>query len=185
MNEELQEPFNVSEELQKAIDIALGKIENRSFSERNPELGKMVNCKVCGTRHRVNERKCEQKFTYSVGDYELFREDENGELVPDYRTCMRPNERQTKRQVAGAAAFKGKRLKSHHSKVQLQFIERTRKVFLELGFDPDEKDKEVFEKNLQRARVLAAREIRRERELNDRRIRIEQDLSRRINKGLI
>src|SRR6266404_7287931 len=96
--------INVVGDLQKAINAVLFAIQDRSFSGRNPELGKMVNCRVCGTRHRLNERKCEQKFTYSVGDYEYFREDEKGDLVPAYRTAMQPDEKPTKRQVQGAAA---------------------------------------------------------------------------------
>ena len=202
--------LSVSEELQKAVSDALTVLEDRSFAGRNPELGKMVNCRVCGTRHRETDNtyreihdesgkigvqimsvlraKCAQVFTYRVGDYELFREDEKGELVPAYRTAMRPDEKPTKNQLHGApkmANFSMPRYHPHPSKIKLQFIERTRKIFLELGFDIDEKNKELFEKNLQRARVLAARELRRERELSDREVRRRQDQSRRINKGLL
>jgi len=176
--------------LQEAIDAALAQIEGRSFSARRPELGKMVNCQVCGLRHRVNERKCEQVFTYRVGDFEYFREDENGVLVPDLRTAVHPDEKPTKKQVVGAAAFAKKRFHPHPSKVKLQFIERTRLVFETLGFalergekqTPDEFNTE-FQKNLQRARVVAARQIRKEREFADREVRRRQDQSRRINRG--
>jgi hypothetical protein len=71
---------------------ALKEVAGRSFSGRHPELGKMLNCKVCGRRHRESEmvkkriaiqtergvvketvsfmlrHKCEQVFTYSVKD---------------------------------------------------------------------------------------------------------------------
>ena len=46
---------------------------------------------IASRRHRENERKCEQVFTFSVGDYEIFREDEKGDLVPAYRTCVQPD----------------------------------------------------------------------------------------------
>jgi len=157
---------------------------NRPFSQRHPELGKMINCQVCRSRHREHERKCEQRFTYTVNGYEYFRADENGNKVPDYRTCVQPNERPTVRQQVGRAAFAKKRFHPHPSKIKLQFIERTRAVFTRLGFATDS-DKETFEKNLQRARVLAARDIRREREFSDREIRRRQDQSRRINAGLL
>jgi hypothetical protein len=193
MTDELK-PFNISEELAKAIAATTKTIEGRSFSERHPELGKMVNCRVCGTRHRANEKKCEQVFTYRVGDYEYFREDEQGLLVPDYRTATRPDEKPTRNQYNGAPRmmnFSMPRYHPHPSKVKLQFIERTRKVFEELGYPLERAEKEEikdfqeqFEKNLQRARVLAAREIRKERELSDREIRRRQDQSRRINRGL-
>lgn len=186
------EPFNVSEELRKIIDAALNKIENRPFSGRHPELGKMMNCPICRTRHRENEKKCEQRFTYTVNGYEYFREDETGELVPDYRTAVRPDEKPTKRQVMGAAAFAKKRIKPHPSKIQLLLIEYTRAAFEAAGFPTERGENETpndfkaaFEKNLQRARVLAARRIRRERELRDRAARRRADQSRRINRGLL
>jgi hypothetical protein len=176
--------FVVSEELRKAVEGFIQTSSTRTFSERHPELGKMVNCAVCGTRHRQNERKCEQVFTSRIGDYELFRENEKGELVPDYRTCIEPGTKPTKRQVVGAAAFAKKRLKQHPSKIKLLLIQKTRRIFEEHHFELDG-TKEQFEKNLQRARVLAAREIRREREFADRKVRRQQDLSRRINRGLL
>ena len=186
------ELFTPDAELQKAVADALAKIESGSYSERHPELGKMVNCQICGIRHRVNERKCEQIFTYRIGDYEYTREDKEGNIVPDYRTAIPLDEKPTKRQVMGAVAFKGKRIKPHLSSVKLQFVERTRAVFSRLGF-PVEREKkqtiaeftEQFNKNLQRARVVAAREIRKEREMSDRKYRRHQDQSRRINAGLL
>jgi hypothetical protein len=194
MTDELQvpqpEPFKISEELRKVIDAALNKIKGRSFSGRNPELGKMFKCQACGLRHRG--KQCEQVFTYKVKDYEYFREDENGLLVPDFRTAVRPDEKPTKRQVMGAAAFKKKRYHPHPSKIKLLLIEYTRAAFTAAGFPTERAENELpddfkaaFEKNLQRARVLAARRIRRERELRDRDVRRHQDQSRRINAGLL
>ncbi len=185
------EPLTASEELQAVVTETLKKLQGRSFSQRHPELGKMVNCQVCKTRHRTSERKCEQVFTYRVGDYELYRRDAKGDLVPDYRTSMRPDEKPTKRQVVGTAAFKGKRLRPHPSKFNLQLVQRTRSIFLGFGYSVEDKiptekaELEKFEKDLKRARVLAARQIRRERELSDREIRRRQDQSRRINQGLL
>lgn len=197
MTDELQpvqevqpEPFVVSPELQVALDFAEKTIQGRTFADRHPELGKMVNCRVCGTRHRLNERKCAQVFTYTIGDYEYFRENEKGELVPDYCTAIRPNEKPTQKQMMGQATFAKKRFHPHPSRVKLQFIERTRQVFEEMGFplERGEKEeikdfKETFEKNLQRARVEAARRLRRERELSDRAYRRRADEARRINHG--
>ena len=40
---------------------ALASIEQRPFTDRNTNLGKMINCDVCGTRHRQAIR-CEQKI---------------------------------------------------------------------------------------------------------------------------
>jgi hypothetical protein len=46
--------------LQIAVDQFEQAFRDRSFSERNPELGKMIKCDGCGLRHRssiIHERK--------------------------------------------------------------------------------------------------------------------------------
>lgn len=61
MNEEIL----TDEQIQKCADKTLLKLnlilakenfekafKQRSFSERNPELGKMIKCQLCGQRHR-------------------------------------------------------------------------------------------------------------------------------------
>jgi hypothetical protein len=176
--------INVVGDAQKAINAVLFEIADRPFSGRHPELGKMVNCQFCDSRHRKNERQCEQVFTYTIGDYEYFREDDKGELVPDYRTATRPDEKPTRGQVMGRASFARKRLKPHPSKMKLLFIQKTREVFSQLEFSLDDKAAN-FQENLQRCRVLAARDIRREREFKDRAVRRRADRSRRINLGLL
>lgn len=191
-----EEPFVPTPELLAEIDTAFKVLRNRPFSERHPELGKMINCQFCNTRHRQNERKCEQKFTNVAGDFEYFREhldEKTGEivLVPDLRTAQRPFEKPTKRQVNGALAFQKKRHHPHPSKIKLQFIERTRKIFEERGFALEKADEqtgeqfnEQFQKDLHRARIVAARQLRKERELSDRELRRRRDQARRINLGL-
>lgn len=52
---------SVHTELQDAISNFRKTFSERSFSQRHPELGKMINCHVCGTRHR-SAQVCEQKF---------------------------------------------------------------------------------------------------------------------------
>jgi hypothetical protein len=144
----------------------------KPFAARHPELGKMVNCQYCNRRHRLFERPCKQVFTYTMKDengklMEQYRMDEEkNELVPDYRTAMRPDEKPKKGQVVGRAAFAKKRLKPHPSKIKLLFIQKTREIFSQLGFSLDDKA-ENFKENLQRCRVLAARDIRQEREFRD------------------
>jgi len=206
------------------IEAALKEVRGKSFSGRNPALGKMVNCPQHGFRHRKfeynNVTGCEQVFTYSVKDkdgrlYEQFREEivtdpdgvegPNGEvpkkvtLVPDYRTAVPHDEKPTVKQIVGAAAFVKKRFKPHLSKTKLKFVERTRKVFVEEGFYlldvKSDKYKELapdvqalvgkdFEEDVQRARVIAARQIRKESRLDRRKYRRLRDQARRINLGL-
>lgn len=78
---------------------ALDAIYSRSFSGRHPELGKMVNCQICDSRHRENERKCEQKFV------------KKGQLVPPAGLTSL-----TMRQVVGAARFAKKRIRPHSNR---------------------------------------------------------------------
>jgi len=47
--------------VQQAVMDALTGIRQRPFADRNTSLGKMINCDVCGTRHRQGIR-CEQKI---------------------------------------------------------------------------------------------------------------------------
>jgi hypothetical protein len=82
---------------QAAAEQALQEIRDRSFSGRNPHLGKMVNCPFCNLRHRQNERKCEQKFAEEDGIV-------YGALVPPEGLTQL-----TKRQIFGARAFAKKR----------------------------------------------------------------------------
>ena len=187
---EEQKPFEVSAELQAAVDSALGTIQGRSFSQRRPELGKMVNCKLCGRRQRqiqelrthnstdgvkraskfVGTVSCEQVFTYRAGDYELFREEENKEtgevkLVPAYRTALQPDVKPKKRQVVGAAAFTKKRIKPHPSKLKLRLIEVTREVFAKKGFPLEG---ENFQLDLAKARLIAGFRAEAERRYRNR-----------------
>ena len=180
--------INVLSAEQQKLNAAIADFNtqqyNRSFSERHPKLGKMIKCAICLYRHRANERGCGQVFTFRVGDYEIFREDEKGDLVPAYRTCVQPDSKPTMKQIVGAAQFKKKRLKQHPNKGKLQFIERVRTVFeyeltnYELGTEAQ------FDARLKRARVVARRQLHAERELRDRAVRRQQDQSRRINLGL-
>jgi hypothetical protein len=207
---------------QAELDAATKEIASRSFSKRHPELGKMINCAVCGRRHRsvdstyrnvVDEEnnvsagaqlmtvraKCEQAFTYTVKDkegrsYRQYREveGENGEVevTPDYRTAVPANAKPTMRQINGRPnrpnQFVGPRYNPHPSKIKLLFIQRVREVFEELGFElvdaksdefkaltPDEQKAkaEKFHKELHRARVVAARQIREEFRANRKRRR--------------
>jgi hypothetical protein len=186
------EPFVPSEALQAAIDEAMLKIAQRAWEERYSKLGKMKKCQVHGFRHRefeFNNKGCEQVFTYHVkdekGEYAQYREDEKGEMVPDYRTAVRPDEKATKEQLMGAATYAKKRFHPHYSKIKLLFIERTREVYDKLKFvhnllgTPP-----ATASRLQRARVIAARQIRKEREVRERAARRRADQSRRINRGL-
>lgn len=197
-----------AEELAAAED----EIRGRSFSARNPHLGKMMNCGVCHLRHRAAQ-KCEQRFTNRVGDYEEFKEEKNeaGEvkLVPAYRTSIEAainsldgkggyHDKPTPKSVVGAATFAKKRHHPHPSKIKLLFIERVRDVYTawddkfqknlerveneELKGKIEETYNSQFKNRLHAARIVAARKIRKVRESRDRVLRNITKDSRGINR---
>jgi len=195
---------------EKLVAAALAIIRDRSYSARRPELGKMVNCLQHGFRHRQFEfnplKGCEQVFTCRVKDengreYEQFREElvtdpegqkgPNGEvpkkvtLVPDLRTAIPVNRQPTMKQFVGRKTFEKRRFHPHHSKIKLQFIERTRVVYDQLKSVINLLgDKRATRSKLEQARIVAARQLRKERELSDREYRRRTGVSRRINRGL-
>jgi len=172
------------------LSAATVEIGGRSFSGRHPELGKMVNCAVCGLRHRTIN-KCEQRFTYKVKDkdgrlYSQYREvEKDGEvsLVPDYRTAIPADQKPTQRQISGPPPrpnqFVGPRYNPHYSKIKLQFIQKVRAVYdawyslfqtnlvritdEDLHKKVEETYNSQFKDRLHSARVVAARQIRKER----------------------
>jgi hypothetical protein len=90
--------------LDKAISDFKESQESKSFSQRHPELGKMINCAVCGLRHR-DRVVCNQRFAlYEDG-------------------TERVNEH------VGNSIFNKKRFHPHPNKRNLQLIERTRYNF--------------------------------------------------------
>ena len=88
--------------INKAIADAVNTIRSRSYSERHPELGKMINCPVCSTRH-YSSKVCEAKYAAEAAE--------------------------TVRGVYGAAAFSKKRFHPHPNKRGLLLIEKTRELY--------------------------------------------------------
>lgn len=216
MNDEIVTPVPQAEPefkstlTQAQLDAATAEIVGRLFSGRHPELGKMINCVVCGLRHRT-ANKCVQNFTYTVKDkdgrsYQQYREvEENGEvkLTPDYRTAIPANEKPTRRQISGPPQrpnqFVGPRHNPHYSKIKLQFIERVRAVYdawysffqanlarvtnEDLHKKVEETYNSQFKDRLHSARIVAARQLRKERREGSRAVRLMQRESRQINRG--
>jgi hypothetical protein len=103
----------VSEIVEQALAEVAARKAGLSFSGRNPDLGPMIKCHVCGTRHRRNERKCEQNITTPTP--------------------------QTKRGILGAAMFAKKRIKPHLNQRKLQFVDLVRRLLPEEYTEEDMK----------------------------------------------
>jgi hypothetical protein len=56
--------------IQELVDKTLLDLTKRSFSGRNPELGKMFKCQVCKMRHRGQQ--CEIKYAASTEDTDRY-----------------------------------------------------------------------------------------------------------------
>jgi hypothetical protein len=136
MTTEENVPFVASPELLEAAKAAVAAIEARPSAQRHP-MGKMINCLVCGERHRevghtafvekfdptgkktvtVEQitTRCVQKFTSTYGNqhdgYQMLKEvedaDGNVSMVPALRTFGEDGERPTLKQVVGAPRKQG------------------------------------------------------------------------------
>jgi hypothetical protein len=97
-----EQKFDVRQEVAQAIAKFREALPERSFSGRHPELGRMINCKVCGRRHRAIP-ECVERV-----------------LIPTAKT---------RKGALGAATFVKKRLQPHHSHRLLRLVQLTQDLF--------------------------------------------------------
>ena len=161
----------------------------KSFSERYPELGKMINCYVCGLRHRA-AKVCTP--VYATSKTETV-EAEDGSIVPAPMMASQL----TRKGVYGAEHCKGRILK-HRNRWGLMVLDRATQYYRkEMSFYPsiaaDKEDATAEEKKsnqefrdkigkqaLSRAlNILRAARTARRRTL----FKITRE-SRRINRGI-
>ena len=124
----------------QALNAAVAKtwaaLRARTFSARNPQLGKMIKCQFCGRRHRENlliagiQYACIQQF---AKPRYMFTTTEAGEIIPVPQE-NRPEliaSQTTRKGVVGAAAFAKKRLLPHHNRRDLLLVQRTIELYPE------------------------------------------------------
>lgn len=111
------EPIDPNQAVKEAIEGFRARFEQRSFSERNPELGRMLKCQICLTRHR-SSKVCRQKF--ATGTHDPRPEGEKKLLVASQATI---------KGVWGALGFAKKRRSSHHSHRMLRLVQLTQDLF--------------------------------------------------------
>ena len=161
-------------ELQKAIDKFRADHKNKSFSQRNLALGKMINCAVCDRRHRSSQ-VCVQRFAVNK------KTNQTMELrPPDGLTDL------TKFQVLGRKQFAGKRINPHYSKKRLQLIQRVIELYPHHeGIWPTMHGKPAELVAMHMARREAREALSRERNEKRSQKQSAQHRSRRINRGLL
>lgn len=154
--------------LKLTIEKALKTMRERPFSGRNPELGKMINCKICSRRHRETQiMKSHPKFggKQIVKCVQVFKKDELGSL---YMT-LDPTRHKGR----------GTRKNPHFSARRLELVQRTRQQF-----DENEPYFTNARECMEESRDMAARALKKERSLEKRNDRRTKTTSRRINAGL-
>ena len=155
------------QKLNAAMAAALKAIRARSYSGRNPELGKMINCPICDLRHRGVI--CTP--VYATGRWDLAPEGEKKLLIASQNTA---------KGVMGAHTVAKKRLHPHPSKRKLQLVQLTQRLFpLHEPYltDPIE--------CMKAARNDAYRIIIKGMKMASKLYRGQQKTSRRINAGLV
>jgi hypothetical protein len=145
--EALVNPPEPNDALKAAVERYKARFEARSYSERHPELGKMLKCQICLTRHR-SLKVCRQKFATDTHDP---RPEGEKKLLVASQTTIKG--------VWGALGFAKKRRKPHHSHALLRLVQRTQDLFPK--YYPDQINDP--EKAMKAARGEALAGIRRER----------------------
>jgi hypothetical protein len=149
-------------ELAAALAKFQEKFAERSYSQRHSDLGKMINCRLCGKRHREADPILKDSTAHGAQPAAIHDN-------PSATTYAKMTKRH--------------RIFEHHSARLLQLVERTRKIFhedIEPYFAEEGQDRLV-----KRARRRAVIQLKRERAVRDRACQHQQDVSRRINLGLL
>ena len=160
------------QELQQAIAKFNKEHAEKSFSGRHPELGRMINCQICGNRHREHDSivVCTQRFCTSKHDSSVLLTSDSAHDGPA-----------TIKDVIGAAAFAKKRRNPHFSHRRLQLVQMTQQIFHE-EFEPYFTD---HVSSMKQARMIAAIALKNARRVRSQSKQHQQDCSRRINRGLL
>jgi hypothetical protein len=189
--------FKSSPEAQSAVAEALDDIQGRSFAKRNPQFGKMFNCRFCGRRHRdtdvtyresydengkvgvkveaVRTERCKQTFKELWIDEDV----ETGERTTQYATVPLPGQNPTPKAIVGAAYFHKKRKSPRPNATGNQIVELTRKIFATIN--PERFPEEAG--RMLEAKRIAVNTLRNKREREAKRVRQQQRASRRANRG--
>lgn len=113
----LLNPPEPNDALKTAVEGFKARFEARSYSERHPELGRMLKCQICLQRHR-SSKVCSQKFATRCHD-----------PAPEGEKKLLIASQTTIRGVWGAAGFAKKRRKPHHSHWTLRLVQLTQDLF--------------------------------------------------------
>jgi len=160
----VETPISISQAIAKFRADHAGK----TFSQRHPELGKMLNCPFCLRRHR-SMIVCQQVFTTVVN------------RGPNERTVIERLAPRTRRGVNGAQAFAKKRINPHYSSKRLELVQLTQDLFPKyFGWNTTKTPEEAMRAARGEAQAILFRKSRLARSKKVQ----QQHESRQINRGL-
>ena len=178
--------INVLGTLQTDVAQALKDFRARSFSERNPQLGKMINCNhpSC-TQHRHRASVKHEDLVYSTPHYDLDEETGLQKSEDEKRILIAPA---TRNGIVGAARFANQRFRPHRHPRTLEVKQRTNDMFAEDVEFAEQVAKSApelaFQPDITACVRLAIRAVNDRLKLKRKRARLQTQLSRRINAGL-
>ena len=111
--------------LNKQIADAISAIRAKSYTDRNPHLGKMINCVACGHRH-YSSRVCKLRYATHDQHGDPYFED-GSPLVIDPQNADNPIA--LRNAIYGAAPFRRKRLRPHLNQKTLLILHRASEAF--------------------------------------------------------
>lgn len=155
----------------------------KSYSERNPDVGKMINCSHPGCahphRHRVTLKH--NDLVYSTPRYELDEAIGLEKAEDDKRILIAPP---TRNGIAGAAAFKGKRILIHRHPRTLEVKQLTEAMFAEDVEFSESLPSPNFQPDITACVRQAIKIVNNRLRSKAKKARKQAQLSRRINLGL-
>lgn len=154
----------VNPELVAAVEKFKEQFAERSFSQRHEELGKMIDCRLCGIRHREGD----PLFKFSAAHGEQKRATQE---TPSWHNKDRVN-------------FSKPRFNPHHGAKQIAFAQLSAKIYEEdiaPYFSPDSEHPDSLIRRAQRQAAKFLRNLWIKPRIAYKHI---QEHSRRINAGL-
>jgi len=168
--------INLLTPVQAALAAEVAKFHraqrNRSVSERNPELGRMMNCPFCERRHRAT--KTAEK--YATNCFQQFAIDP---ITKEVRTTPK-----TRKGVNGAAAFARKRFLPHRSAFTLLVLQRAGDLYAD-AYEAAARGGDTHQVDYGKCIRRAFQSVRAQREGERRLKHLQQRIARGINTGLI
>jgi hypothetical protein len=161
---------------QKSLQAQIAKFVNerraKSYTDRNPHLGKMYKCAVCGNRH-YSTKVCTPVYATHDKEGDPYFEDESPLIASQ----------STMKGVVGAASVAKRRFRPHRHPLTLELLQLTN-LFFDIATLRSEIKGGLNQPDITRSVDKAADILRFKFRARRKRAQRQTDVSRRINAGL-